>query len=169
MLLNLTEDKNRFWSKVNKHSGVFGADGKFPTECWEWTAAKNNWGYGVFGLNKTKKSVRPHRISWELYYGVIPDDLFVLHKCDNPCCLNPEHLFLGTQADNMRDMSSKGRAKNGGFRPVGEKNGMVKLTDNQAQEIRRLYKEGMPQKDIGKRFGVSQPTVSVIVCRKRWK
>lgn len=86
-----------FWKKVIKSDG-----------CWKWTAAKNESGYGMFGIGK-KKLDRAHRISWKLLRGDIPKGLFVLHKCDNPECSNPEHLFLGTNLDNVRDMISKGR------------------------------------------------------------
>jgi hypothetical protein len=89
----------RFWAKVQRGEG-----------CWEWQGANNGKGYGCFG----KEGSRPyyaHRFSWELHAGPIPDGLFVLHRCDNRRCVNPEHLFLGTQGDNMRDMIAKGRGR----------------------------------------------------------
>jgi len=89
----------RFWSKVNKTSG-----------CWNWTARKNKHLYGEFLYNN--KVWKAHRLSYLIYYGDFDLSLFVLHKCDNPSCVNPDHLFLSTQKENMMDMSKKGRAKN---------------------------------------------------------
>lgn len=89
----------RFWQKVKK-----------TDNCWIWTSSKTNSGYGLFsrGLYGTKK-VYAHRLSWEIHNGSLPGKLFVCHKCDNPPCINPEHLFLGTNSDNIRDCFAKGR------------------------------------------------------------
>jgi hypothetical protein len=87
-----------FWIRVDKKSS---------SECWEWTGALTNKGYGK--LSFSYKSRAAHRLSYELFYGEIADGLFVCHKCDNPKCINPHHLFLGTHKDNMVDMCSKGR------------------------------------------------------------
>ena len=81
-----------------------------PSGCWEWTGARQTGGYGVLGVGSSKL-VRAHRFAWELHYGEVPEGLSVLHRCDNPCCVNTEHLFLGTQADNMHDMRAKGRGR----------------------------------------------------------
>jgi hypothetical protein len=89
----------RFWDKV-----VFGM------ECWGWSGAKNEHGYGVLGrAGRGSGNVKAHRASWEIHYGPVPDGLLVLHACDNPQCTNPAHLFLGDQCANMRDASRKGR------------------------------------------------------------
>ena len=88
----------RFWSKVKKGS---------PNECWEWTAAKNNKGYGKFKFEG--KMRKAHRISWQLHYGPVQNELHVLHTCDNPSCVNPNHLWLGSNSDNHKDMTDKDR------------------------------------------------------------
>ena len=92
---------NRFWSKV---------DTKGSNECWEWQAAKHRQGYGIFKFDN--KIQLAHRISWLLANTEIPQGMVVMHKCDNPSCVNPDHLCLGTQKDNIRDMRTKGRGNN---------------------------------------------------------
>jgi hypothetical protein len=95
----------RFWEKVDKPGGA--------DACWLWTGTPDVNGYGkLWWFDHTNKGKFAHRISWELHNGPIPDGLFVLHSCDNPPCVNPKHLFLGTQLDNMRDMVAKGRDRN---------------------------------------------------------
>jgi len=91
---------DRFWEKVDT-----------SRECWEWTGSKRPLGYGQMGIPGTNRPVGAHRISWELHFGPIPDDMFVCHRCDNPKCVRPDHLFLGTPTDNVRDMVAKGRHK----------------------------------------------------------
>ena len=90
----------RFFSKVNK---------KGPNECWEWTGSRNEQRYGQFWDGV--RCIRAHRFIWELFIGSIPDGMYICHKCDNPSCCNPEHLFCGTQQDNIDDMYSKGRGR----------------------------------------------------------
>ena len=112
------DDKERFLSyiKINKIS-----------DCWEWQARKHKRGYGYYRFNK--KWMAASRVAWLIYYGDITDNMYVLHKCDNPACCNPEHLFLGTQKDNMADMVKKGRSIMCSL--PGSKSGMAKLTENQ--------------------------------------
>lgn len=104
-----------------------------------------------------------HRAVWQIVHGHIPDALCILHRCDNPACVNPAHLFLGTMAENNADRDMKGRAR-GGSRP-GEKHHAAKLTDDQINEIRKAT--GL-QREIAERFGVSQQSVSMIRNRKTW-
>ncbi len=90
----------RFWPKVDRRG---------PDECWEWKAARQAEGYGKMFTTNRCRPERAHRVSWVLHHGPIPDGMFVLHRCDNPPCVNPAHLFLGTNLDNIEDMGRKGR------------------------------------------------------------
>src|SRR5229473_531412 len=104
----------RFWSKVRKSDG-----------CWEWIAGKHRFGYGIIRDGGRGSRMRTaHRISWEFHNGSIPAGLWVLHRCDNPQCINPDHLFLGTQFDNMTDAARKGRIRNGRGKNVSSKHGL---------------------------------------------
>lgn len=133
----------RFWDKTEPEPN---------SGCWLWTGALKPEGYGTF--NFQKKWYRAHRLAWELEIGPIPDGLCVLHKCDVPSCVNPDHLFLGTKADNTADMCRKGRH-------VGNR----KLTWEQVAEIRASSE---PQQSLADRFGVSQPAVSAVRTGRSW-
>ena len=128
--------------------------------CWNWTSSKDLAGYGMI-KHKNGKQIKAHRFSWMLYKGEIPDNLFVLHRCDNRLCVNPEHLFLGTHQDNMDDMVAKGRL------PAhrGENNGFAKLTASQVIKIRS---DGRSQSKIAADYGIAQTQVSHIKLRKQW-
>lgn len=146
-----------FWSKVNVES---------EDECWEWLGTLNGHGYGRFRF--MGKDDRSHRVSWMLTYGEIPDKLFVLHKCDNPKCVNPNHLFLGTQLENMQDMTRKGRGKP--FVGIGEKNPRAKLKKEDVLEIRNLYGTGKHTcGSLAKIYKVSNVQINWIVNKKSWK
>lgn len=145
--------EERFWGKVQKTS-----------DCWEWTGNKTRKGYGLFStLPKPERGIRcAHVVSYELAGGLIPDGMLVCHHCDNPRCVRPEHLFLGTPADNSRDMVNKGRSAK------GSRHSQAKLDESKVQEIRRLRGTGMHQKVIAEKFGVARTLVSRIVNRRIW-
>lgn len=129
-------------------------------ECWEFLGRKNIYGYGLIctGGRKLKKDVLVHRLIYTHFYGEIPDGLCVCHDCDNPPCVNPAHLFLGTNKDNMEDMAKKGRA----YRTIGEKSGMCKLTTEQIIAIRG---DNRKQIEIAEDYGVARSTVCMIKNR----
>lgn len=130
---------------------------KQPDGCIQWTGCTDNDGYGIFDHRKA------HRVSYETFVGPIPDGLSVLHRCDNPPCLCPTHLFLGTTADNMRDKASK-------LRVAGEKNPRAKLTERIVREIRTRHKiGGVKQTDLAKEFGTTPSTVHCIVKGQTWR
>ena len=142
--------KERFEEKYTKGDG-----------CWEWQAYKDRQGYGRFSIRRVARLA--HRISYELYVGKIPDGLCCLHRCDNPACVRPDHLFLGTQDENVYDRDVKGRG------PIGEKHGSAKLTEEQVMDIRAMYGKGKTtQTKIAEMFGVDQHTISSIVLLKTW-
>ena len=159
----------RFMRFVETSSGVDG--------CWKWTgAARMSRGgkhaYGQFNYAPGNR-MQAHRAAWTLFNGTIPDGMLVCHHCDNPLCVNPDHLFFGTPADNMKDMAAKGRSCRGRIRPKcsmrGSRNGNAKLSREQAMEIRELRQSGLKLRDIGIRFGVSDALVSLIARDKLWR
>ncbi len=151
--LKILSDEERFWSKVDK---------KGEDDCWNWTAMKNKKRYGNFTVNI--RTIQVHRYSYELTYGKIPEGVNVCHKCDNKLCVNPKHLFLGTQKDNMEDMVKKGRSLK------GEKNNSSKLTDKDIIEIIEMYKnKSIPVKTISQKYNVNYQTIREICRGLRWK
>jgi hypothetical protein len=141
--------------------------------CWIWKRSKIK-GYGKSDFKG--KLILAHRLSYLTFVGEISNNLFVLHTCDNPACVNPKHLFLGTQEDNMKDRNNKNRQA----RLKGEDNGKSKLLKEEVNEIRILWsaelaeraggrRAQLTQKELGKRFGVGQATISDIFNNKRWK
>ena len=144
---------SRFWSKVHVSD---------PSSCWEWTGAKKFGGYGEIGHEGKNKSA--HRLAYEFANGPIPEGLFVCHRCDNPACVNPSHLFVGTQLENALDCVEKGRM------PRGNNRAFSKLTDSQVLEIRARYSSGsVYQADLASEYGVSESNISAIVRRVKWK
>lgn len=140
----------RFWSRVRKGDG-----------CWIWLGKPTPKGYGIISVDK--RHAYAHRFAFALHNGPIPDGLDVLHSCDNPLCVNPEHLFLGTHVDNMADMVAKGR------NPRGERMGNTRLSDADARRIRELHRRGLKPKQLGAIFGVAPPVIGNIVARRTWK
>jgi len=146
----------RFWDKV---------DIKGPEECWEWGACKNPAGYGVF---RGKENRLAHRTSYAATHGKIPKNLLVCHNCDNPACVNPNHLFLGAHQDNMADKKAKGRGKTPDT--AGEKNGRVRLREVDVVNIRAIYRyTKATHKKLGEIHSVSESAIFSIINRVTWK
>lgn len=132
--------------------------------CWVWTGAKNDAGYGQIRLNGAAKYV--HRLMFELSGQIIGEGLHLCHKCDNPACCNPAHLFQGTAKENLADMRAKGRWKP--TPSLGEAHGCAKLTAVEVRLIRQLCEDKVSQYEIAKRFGISQSSVHAIKTRLNW-
>lgn len=135
----------RFWSKIDK-SG----------DCWLWIGSVNSAGYPRIQIGETM--IYGHRFSWELAYGPIPEGMMVCHHCDTPRCVNPSHLFLGTAADNARDMAAKGRVRWG--------KGNTVLTEDQARAIRMSTES---YRALAEQYGVSLGTIGHIKMGRTWK
>jgi HNH endonuclease len=134
------------------------------TSCWNWMLRLGHNGYGKF-LDTDRTTRRAHRGAWEAVNGPIPAGLHVLHRCDNRRCCNPEHLFLGTQQDNMKDRDSKGRHA----MLKGSRVGNSKLTEHNVSIIKMLLGLGVEQDRLATLYDVSQGTVSLISIGSRWK
>ena len=133
------------------------------TGCWDWTASTAGKGYGQIKLPGTRRQIYAHHLSYLIHIGEIPKGKHVMHRCDNPKCVNPGHLMVGTSSDNHRDMVSKGRHL------YGDRNGNAILTDSDIRAIRMLCAAGdLPQWRIAQMFGIQQMEVSRIHRRVRW-
>lgn len=145
----------RLWERVDKNA---------PNGCWLWTGNLDG-GYGKIHVAHGTCE-RAHRLAWRLLNGPIPPGMLVCHNCpggDNPACVNPAHLWLGTYEDNNRDRAAKGRGA------VGERAGSAKLTEQSVREIRELVPAGLPQAEAAKRYGISEGYVSSIIHRRKWQ
>jgi hypothetical protein len=137
---------------------------KKTNKCWFWTGALNAWGYGI--INIKKKITLAHRAMWSLFKGEIPKNSLVCHSCDNPSCVNPDHLWLGSNKDNMDDMYSKKRSN----QPQGEKHPLSKLTNEDVLKIRSLHKPRIyTAKQLAKEFNVKETAINCIIYNKTWK
>lgn len=152
-----------FWANVEKTEG-----------CWLWRGVLRFCGYGnAKAPGKRTRSSYAHRLSWELANGTIPKGMHVLHKCDTPACVRPEHLFLGTHQENMTDMAAKGRSL------AGEKSFSAKLTDEQVRRIRsnppskwkkgKWIGAGQELEEYAKPYGVSPTTIRNVLARRSWR
>ncbi len=144
--------EQRFWEKVEI---------KGLLDCWEWKGSKTNGGYGT--LSRDKKWWLAHRLVWTMTYGDIPKGLLVLHKCDKPPCVNPNHLFLGTQRDNMHDMAAKGRMVQGVDRSL------AKLDPGIVAKCVEEIRSGVTYKVLSERYGASRSAINNAVLGKTWK
>lgn len=143
-LMSLPGIESRFWEKVNRRG---------KGDCWNWTANKTH-GYGVLATKKPYSAEKAHRFSWMLHYGEIPNGMAICHSCDNPSCVNPNHLMLATQKANMIDAAKKGKLK---FYKigVGEENNTAKLSDQQVQSMRKDYSTGkFTYREMAEKYGV---------------
>jgi len=135
-------------------------------DCWLWVGARLKTGYGVLWVQG--RNVLAHRLMYSLFVGPIPEGLSVCHRCDVPACVRPEHLFLGTPADNTHDMMAKGRAVFGG--PPGERSGAAKLTDGDVRDIRRrVLDPGVTRAQLAREYGLSFTSLDAVVQRKTWR
>ena len=147
----------RFWRWVDK-SG----------DCWLWVGTRARNGYGTIQIGGASGRRRlTHRVAWELTNGPIPAGVHILHRCDTPACVNPDHLWLGTQSDNLRDMAAKGRQ---GLQKHPAHTHTAKLTPEDVQAIRRRYAAGgIQQKTLAQEYGVDGRSISAVVHRITWK
>jgi hypothetical protein len=130
--------------------------------CWEWSATRAPTGYGI--VRYKNKHVRAHRLFWEIINGPIPKGLMGCHKCDNPPCVNPDHIFLGTASDNILDSHSKGRISQRGSANHGSK-----LTEKDIVKIFKIRRSGASHVALAKQFGVTSGLICLILQRKIWK
>ena len=162
MKIKTTEKEyaERFWTKIDKESSNIFYNG---SRCWEWTGALLTKGYGQYRRNG--RDISAHRYSYFLNFGEFDTKLNVLHHCDNRKCVNPSHLFLGTNLENVQDRNKKGRQ----FRPVGEANGHSKITEKDVIEIYKMYDSGKyKQKEIAQMFGIAECSITFILTGKSW-
>lgn len=155
----------RFWDKVRVGN---------PDECWEWQGAVESFGYGFMWAGplypyRKRHWIKAHRVSWEIHNGEIPKGRYVLHKCDNPPCVNPNHLYIGTATENVHDRARRKRGKE--HRQQGAANDNSKLTEADVRaiivELQKLPRQS--QSSIAEKFGIKQPQVSRIMLKQTWK
>lgn len=148
--------ENRYWNHVEVRA---------PDECWPWMSKRNRGGYGMMSIDGKQRSAR--RWAYRYYIGPLEDKEVVRHTCDHPWCHNHSHWIKGTQADNIRDMDSRGRRVRPSM-PKGEASPRAKLTEIQAREIISRRREGALLKELAPEYGVSMRTISLITRGERW-
>jgi|SRR5579875_1134712 len=160
--------QDRFWARVDKSGPVVRPE---LGPCWVWTGQRATTGYG--SLSRNRRPYMSHRLSWELHFGEIPEGtgahgVCVLHRCDNRLCVNPAHLFLGSQADNVRDMDAKGRRVTRHLRH--EQHPRAKLASADVAFIRERYAQGgVTHRDLARKYGVDRTTVTAILRGVNWR
>jgi len=161
------KEKIKEWNNDVRLIDRFYGKFEITDTCWVWKGKKDKNGYGQFYMNLDKKeiSVRPHRFSYMIFKGEIPDGLLICHSCDNPACVNPQHLFLGTQKINIQDALKKERM-NG---PKGTKQWLAKFKDDDIREIRKLKSSGMNGNQIAKKYNVNRRVIYDILKKITWK
>jgi hypothetical protein len=157
--------ERRFWTKVAKTDDA---------SCWLWTAAKRRWGYGVIQLDNSGGAATATRVAWTIANGPIPPDSDICHRCDNPPCVRPDHLFAAPHAANVQDMTEKRRhwAHTGHIGGVkrGSANAAARLTEEQVREVRQALTAGIESRHkLAARFGVSRPTIRRIERGTHWR
>ena len=145
----------RFWKRL-----------KVPDGCWEWVGGKNDKGYGRFTI-PGRKLVYTHRLMYHIFIDDIPKGLQVLHSCDNPKCCNPDHLWAGTQKDNIRDAVKKGRMKTGGHYGVSHSN--AKLDETKVRKLRKYKEQKKKIAPLAREYGVSIQAAINAANGKTWK
>lgn len=157
-------DDSRFWKYVEIITDT--------EACWGWKGATDQHGYGRIWSRTHRRPLQAQRMSWELHHGPIPEGLWVLHHCDNPPCVRPDHLFLGTRTDNVRDMHAKGRYPK--RRPIGNwvRGRQVqgaKLTEESVGAIREAAAKGVSAASLGREYGVYPQTIGAVIKRRTWR
>jgi hypothetical protein len=148
--------RDRFWEKVIKTD---------PDECWEWSGGTDYDNYGMIWSAEAGTSIRASRVVWELENGPIPAGRIVCHICDNPSCVNPAHLFIGTHGDNARDRAAKGRSA----RHSGSKQWMAILTESDVRAIRAAFaRGGVSKASLARQYGVGASNIGNIISRRSW-
>ena len=153
----------RFFKQVSPHAGP---------GCWEWQGARTDFNHGLLSILPAKQStipgesrhgIRAHRLAWILFRGEIPKGMLVCHKCDNPSCVRPDHLFLGTQDDNMKDAAKKNRM------PKGTHHHNHLMTEDRVAELRKQRRLGLTYRELSEMFQIHLQTVAAIVQRRSWR
>lgn len=151
------EFNTKFWSRIEREG-----------DCWLWTGPTVNTGYGT--VSRYRRHILAHRFAYELTHGPIPEGMKVCHTCDHIRCINPAHLFTGTQKDNVDDMIAKGRAAGWAKdHPRGSAHGRAKINEDQVREIRVQRARGIPRATVAATFGISMVSVDKIVYHETWQ